>query len=250
MLNLDKPLVVFDLETTGVNTTKDRICSIAILKTMPDQTFVAKYRLINPKMPIPKEASDIHGITDDKVQGEPTFEQLANGVKEFIGDQCYIVGFNSKRFDMELLSEEFARCGISWPTAGIITLDAYEIYAHFNKRDLAAAYLHYTGKVLEGAHNSLEDSKATMEIFLKQLTAHEEFSGKSLSEIAKMFKPDNYVDDMGRILIDEEGNFIYGFGKSKGKKIKDDPDYGKWVLKSDFPTNIKNIIKQVLNGQW
>lgn len=243
---LDRPLITFDLETTGTNVTKDRIVSIAIIKKMPDGDMVIRTKKVNPEMPIPKEASDVHGITDDMVKDEPKFAQIAKGMVSFMGEKFYLLGFNNKRFDNDLLAEELARCGIDMSSLDYISLDAYEIYTHYNKRDLTAAYKHYVGGDLTNAHDALSDATAALEIFSKQILTHEDLIGKSVEEVAKMFKPDSYVDDLGRIQLDAEGYCIYGFGKSKGKRIKDDPDYGKWVLKSDFPTHIKNIIKKII----
>ena len=167
-LKLTRPLVFFDLETTGTNITHDRIVEISIVKLMPDGTVVERSRRLNPEMPIPAEATAVHHITDDDVAGEPTFRQVAASLSKLL-QGCDIAGFNSNRFDIPLLDQEFHRAGVDFDLNGVRFVDVQTIYHKKEPRTLVAAYRYYCGKELEEAHSALADTRATMEVRISLL---------------------------------------------------------------------------------
>jgi DNA polymerase-3 subunit epsilon len=244
-LNLDKPIVFFDLETTGLDVGVDKIVSIAVTKIMPDGEMISKSSLINPVIPIKKEASDIHGIKNEDLLDKPKFPQLAKSLFEFMGD-CYLAGYNNNYFDNSMLQEEFLRCGIEFPNYDIVSIDVCAIFKNFEKRDLSSALKFYCGKELENAHDANADNTATLEVFFAQLEKYEELKGKTLNEISKIGKNEDWVDFQGRIVRDAEGDFCWNFGKAKGKKIKFEMGFGDWVLTNNFPQSFKNMVSKIL----
>jgi DNA polymerase-3 subunit epsilon len=244
-LNLDKPIVFFDLETTGLDVGVDKIVSIAVTKIMPNGEMISKSSLINPVIPIKKEASDIHGIKNEDLLDKPKFPQLAKSLFEFMGD-CYLAGYNNNYFDNSMLQEEFLRCGIEFPNYDIVSIDVCAIFKNFEKRDLSSALKFYCGKELENAHDANADNTATLEVFFAQLEKYEELKGKTLNEISKIGKNEDWVDFQGRIVRDAEGDFCWNFGKAKGKKIKFEMGFGDWVLTNNFPQSFKNMVSKIL----
>ena len=244
-LNLDKPIVFFDLETTGLDVGVDKIVSIAVTKIMPDGEMINKSSLINPVIPIKKEASDIHGIKNEDLLDKPKFQQLAKSLFEFMSD-CYLAGYNNNYFDNSMLQEEFLRCGIEFPNYDIVSIDVCAIFKNFEKRDLSSALKFYCGKELENAHDANADNTATLEVFFAQLEKYDELKGKTLNEISKIGKNEDWVDFQGRIVRDSEGDFCWNFGKAKGKKIKFEMGFGDWVLTNNFPQSFKNMVSKIL----
>jgi DNA polymerase-3 subunit epsilon len=212
-LKLDRPLVFLDLETTGLNISKDRIVDITVLKIHPDGREKAQTRLINPKMPIPEEATKIHGITDEIVADEPKFKQIAKSFKEFLED-CDICGFNIKRFDIPVLEAEFRRIGIEFSRSGRRIIDTQVIFHKLNPRDLEAAYLKYCDKELENSHTSDADARASAEILDAQLESHLELPRdiESLHEFCCYPEEARWVDQDGK-LIWIDGEIAINFGK-------------------------------------
>lgn len=244
-LNLKKPMVFFDLETTGLDISSDRIVSIATSKVMPDGEIINKYTLINPIIKISKEASDIHGITNEMVKDKPQFKQIAKSLYDFMQD-CYLGGYNNNFFDNAFLQEEFLRCDIEFPPNDIVSVDACAIFKNYEKRDLSSALKFYCNKEMENAHNAEADIKATIEVFFSQMEKYEDLKGKKIEEVALIGKNEQNVDFQGRIIKDSEGDYCWNFGKAKGKKIKTELGFGDWVLMNNFPQSFKNLVSKIL----
>ncbi len=246
-LNLKRPLVFYDLETTGLDVAKDRIVSIAITKIMPDTSVEKKYTLINPQMPIPKESSAIHGITDEMVMYSPTFKQVSKSMYDFmIG--CDLAGYNNNGYDNALLQEEFFRYNIEYPTKDTKSVDSCFIFKHFNKRDLSSVLKHYCNEVMVDAHNSEADTNATVKIFMAQIESHPELIGKSIDEIHDLCNPYGRVDWGGKIVRDKDGDYAYNFGTNKGQKVKDNISYAEWIISKDFPATLKTFLKNYIES--
>lgn len=242
-------IIFFDLETTGVEITKDRIVEIGCVKMYSDFTLVEepkKYRF-NPGVNIPEEATAVHGITNEMVANEPPFAARASALYSYLKD-CVLGGYNIISFDVPLLSEEFARCGITWPEPGQKIVDAFNIFREKEKRDLTSAYKFYCGKQLEGAHDALNDVTATAEVFRAMVTKYEDLTEMSLEQIHDFCQGQYpFVDVAGKIVL-KEGVPVYSFGKDKFKSVVDNPGFGRWMLNQDFPTNTKNVIISLIGG--
>ncbi|MGV3595035.1 MAG: exonuclease domain-containing protein [Sediminibacterium sp.] len=247
-LQLTRPLAFIDLETTGVNISLDRIVEIAIVKINPDGTQQVKRKLINPMMPIPKGASDVHGITDDMVKDAPVFKQVANEIKQFI-DHCDIGGYNSNRFDIPMLIEEFLRVGIDFSTDGRKLVDVQKVFHMMEQRTLSAAYKFYCQKTLDGAHSAEVDATATWEVLEAQVERYPQI-GNTVESIVKFTGEDDIVD-FARRFVRENGVEVFNFGKHKGKPVtqvlKEEPQYYDWMMKGDFPMNTKQKLTEILN---
>jgi DNA polymerase-3 subunit epsilon len=244
-LNLDKPIVFYDLETTGLDIATDRIISIATTKVFPNGEKIVKNTFINPMIAIKEEATAIHGIKNEDLIDKPKFSQLAKSMYDFMKDS-YLAGYNNNYFDNSMLQEEFLRCDIDFPNQDTISLDACSIFKHYEKRDLSSALKFYCNKNLENAHDANSDNEATIEVFFAQLEKYE-LNEKSIIEISKIGKTENVVDFQGRIIIDADGDYCWNFGKSKGKKIKNEIGFGDWVLTNNFPESFKNLVRNILN---
>lgn len=246
-LILHKPLCVFDLETTGTKVGQDRIVEICILKVFPDGSKESKTWLVNPEMPIPKEASEVHGITDEKVALAPTFKELAPKVTEMIQGSD-LGGFNSNRFDVPLLAEELLRAGMDFDLSKIRLVDAQTIYHKKEPRNLAAAYQFYCGKTLENAHSAEADTLATFEILDAQVGKYEDLPSEiaALSDYSQHHK---FADLAGFIHYNDQSEEIFSFGKYKGQKVKDvfqkDLGYYGWLQSADFPLYTKKILTAI-----
>ena len=245
ILKLDKPICFFDCETTGLNVAQDRIVSISVIKIMPDSSIEKKYSLINPTIPIPKECSDVHGITDDMVADKPLFKNLAKGIYNFMKD-CYIGGYNNNFYDNAILQEEFFRCGIDFPNEEVLSVDACQIFKSMEKRDLTSAVKFYCNEEMVNAHNSEADNEATIKVFLAQVLRYDELRDKTIPEIAQFCKVDNRVDWQSKIVRDADGDYCYNFGNSKGQKVKDNVGFAKWILEKDFPETLKNLLRKII----
>jgi DNA polymerase III subunit epsilon len=245
-LKLERPLICIDLETTSKEVFEARICSLAIIKENPDGTIEKKYRLINPTIPISDGAILIHGITNDMVAKEKTFKNISKGLFEFMSG-CDFVTYNGNNFDIPILAEEFLRCGINFPEPNTRLLDAFSIFLKESPRTLVAAYKTYCDKDLDDAHNAEADTNATYEVFKKQLEIHESLQGKTIDEIHDYCNPTKRADLSGKIIVDENGCYLYNFGKNQGKKVQDDLSYASWILSSNtFTLNTKNVLTKIL----
>jgi DNA polymerase-3 subunit epsilon len=246
MLHLTKPLAFIDLETTGINLGTDRIVEIAIVKILSDGSQTTKRKLINPGMPIPKASSDLHGITDEMVKDAPTFKQVAQELKQIL-DGCDLAGYNSNRFDIPLLVEEFLRAGVDFDMKGRRMLDVQQIFYKMEPRTLSAAYQFYCGKTLEGAHSAAVDASATYEILQSQLERYESL-GNTMDTILKSVGEDPIVD-FARRFVWENGVEVFNFGKFKGKPVADvlrsEPQYYDWMMKGDFPQHTKQKLTEI-----
>ncbi len=248
MLQLTKPLAVIDLETTGINFGSDRIIEIAIVKIMPDGKKIVKRKLINPEMPIPPASTDVHGITDAMVKDAPTFKQVANEMKQFI-ENCDLAGYNSNRFDIPMLAEEFLRIGMEFDSKGRKLVDVQRIFHLMEQRTLGAAYKFYCNKNLDGAHSAEVDATATWEVLEAQVIKYPQI-GTNVDSILK-FIGEEQVVDFARRFIMENGVEIFNFGKHKGRTVaevlKAEPQYYDWMMKGDFPMHTKQKLTEIFN---
>jgi len=246
-LHLTRPLVFFDLETTGTNISTDRIVEISLIKLMPDGKIFEKTRRINPEMHIPEEATAIHHIKDEDVAKEPTFRQVASSLAQLISG-CDIAGFNSNRFDIPLLDQEFERAGINFDISRARLIDVQTIYHKKEPRTLVAAYRYYCGKNLEEAHSALADTRATMEVLLAQLERYDDVPTE-VGALAEYASANRNVDIAGRMIFDDQGREVINFGKYKGRLAREvlerDPGYYSWIMQGDFPRNTKNAFTRV-----
>jgi DNA polymerase-3 subunit epsilon len=247
-LQLTKPIAFIDLETTGVNISTDRIVEIAIVRIAVDGTKSVKRKLVNPLMPIPAGSSDVHGITDEMVKDAPSFKQVANEIKQFM-ENCDLGGYNSNRFDIPMLIEEFLRAGIEFTTDERKLVDVQKVFHMMEQRTLSAAYKFYCNKVLEGAHGAEVDATATWEVLEAQIERYPQI-GNSVEQIVKFTGEDDIVD-FARRFIKENGIEFFNFGKHKGKPVtqvlKEEPQYYDWMMKGDFPMNTKQKLTEILN---
>ena len=246
MLQLTKPLAFIDLETTGVNLATDRIIEIAIVKVLPDGKRSAKRKLVNPQMPIPRQSSDIHGITDEMVKDAPTFKEVAQELKQML-DGCDIAGYNSNRFDIPMLVEEFLRAEIDFDMKGRKLIDVQNIFHRMEQRTLSAAYKFYCNKILEGAHSAEIDATATHEILIAQLERYPDL-GTSVDSVLKLIGEEPIVDFARRFIM-ENGIEVFNFGKYKGRAVAEvlrtEPQYYDWMMKGDFPQYTKQKLTEI-----
>ena len=247
-LKLERPLVFIDLETTGINIAIDRVIEIAIVKIMPDKTKLVKHKFINPQMPIPKSSIDIHGITDEKVKDAPTFKEVANELKQFI-DNADLSGYNSNRFDIPLLMEEFLRAGIELDMTNRRMLDVQTIFHMMEKRTLEAAYKFYCTKDLVDAHSAEADASATWEILEAQLERYTHL-GTTIDTVLQFTGEEKYVDFARRFVLDNDVE-VFNFGKHKGRSVvevlKAEPQYYDWMMRGDFPLHTKQKLTEIFN---
>ena len=243
-LNLKRPLIFFDLETTGTNVIHDRIVELSYIKIYPDGREEKKSRRINPGIPIPAASSAVHHITDDDVKDEPMFKHIAKSLHA-IFDGCDIAGFNSNKFDVPLLMEEFARCGINFDVASRHFIDVQNIFHKMEQRTLVAAYRFYCGKELEGAHSALADTQATYEVLKEQIQKYDELEN-DVESLAKFSTVGRNLDLAARIILDDNDRPIFNFGKHKGKTVKEvlkkEPSFFDWVMQGEFPKNTKDVL--------
>lgn len=243
-LQLKRPLIFFDLETTGTNVIHDRIVELSYIKIYPDGREEKKSRRINPGIPIPAASTAVHHISDEDVKDEPTFRQIAKSLHA-IFDGCDIAGFNSNKFDVPLLMEEFGRCGINFDVAGRHFIDVQNIFHKMEQRTLVAAYRFYCGKELEGAHSALADTQATYEVLKEQLERYDELEN-DVASLAKFSTVGRNLDLAARIILDDQDRPIFNFGKHKGKTVmevfKKDPSFFDWVMQGEFAKNTKDVL--------
>lgn len=261
-LKLKRPLAFFDLETTGVNLATDRIVEICILKVSPDQTEETITYRINPERPIPPESSFFHGIYDEDVKDAPKFRELAKEIAEFIGD-ADLAGYNSNKFDIPMLMEEFLRAGVDFSLDNRFFVDVQNIFHQMEQRTLKAAYRFYCDKNLDNAHTAEADVRATYEVLKSQLSRYEgaEYEDKGgkvsqpvVNDIEALHKFTNLslpVDFAGRIVYNENGVEVFNFGKHKGIPVEDvfmkEPSYFAWMMNGDFPLYTKKVLEKIWN---
>ncbi|MCH5247471.1 MAG: 3'-5' exonuclease [Muribaculaceae bacterium] len=250
MLKLERPIIFFDLETTGTNVTKDRIVEISMLKVRPGENEPKERTLrINPGMPIPVEASNVHHIFDEDVAHCPKFEEVAQKIADSF-EGCDIGGFNSTKFDLPLLIEEMSRAKVRFDISEARLVDVQTIFHKKEPRNLVAAYRFYCDKNLEDAHSANADTRATYEVFLAQLERYDDLP-QDIQGLAEFSNSSRNVDLMGRFVRDDKGTVLINFGKYKGKDLrkvlKDDPGYYGWIMESDFPTDTKAVLNRVMN---
>jgi DNA polymerase III subunit epsilon len=248
MLQLKKPLAVIDLETTGVNLGSDRIVEIAIVKIQTDGTRLIKRKLLNPEIPISQISREMHGISNEMVKDAPTFKMVANEIKQFL-DNCDLAGYNSNRFDIPLLAEEFLRVGLEFDFTHRRLVDVQKIFHMMEQRTLGAAYKFYCNKNLEGAHGAEADAVATWEVLQAQIEKYPQL-GTSVETIITCIGDDNIVD-FARRMIMENGVEVFNFGKHKGRSVVDvlkaEPQYYDWMMKGDFPMHTKVKLTEIFN---
>lgn len=243
-LNLKNPLVFFDLETTGINVASDRIVEISYLKVFPNGDEESKTMKINPTIPIPEKSTSIHGITDDDVKDAPTFQEVAKTLaKSFEG--CDFAGYNSNKFDIPLLAEEFLRAEVDFDMKKRKLVDVQIIFHKKEQRTLSAAYMFYCDKILEDAHSAEADTKATYEILKAQLDRYDDLIN-DVDKLSEFSSHNKNVDFVGRIVYNEDGVETFNFGKYKGMAVDDvlkkDPAYFSWMIKGDFPLYTKKVL--------
>jgi DNA polymerase-3 subunit epsilon len=248
MLQLIRPLAVIDLEATGMNLSSDRIIEIAIIKIMPDGRKLLKRKLINPEMEISASSTEIHGITNDMVREAPTFRQAANEIRQFI-DNADLAGYNSNRFDIPMLVEEFLRISLDLDMKNRKLIDVQKIFHSMEQRTLSAAYKFYCNCTLENAHSAEADAMATWEVLQSQVERYPQL-GLTIDTILKCIGEENTVD-FARRMIMENGREIFNFGKHKGRAVTDvlkaEPQYYDWMMKGDFPLHTKQKLTEVFN---
>jgi DNA polymerase-3 subunit epsilon len=248
-LQLKRPLAVIDLETTGTNVATDRIIEIAIIKVFPDKTTQSKVKRIHPGMPIPPSSTAIHGISDEDIKDCPTFKQCANELRQYM-ENCDLAGYNSNRFDIPLLVEEFLRADLEFDVKDRKFIDVQKIFHLMEKRTLGAAYKFYCDKDLENAHSAEADALATYEILEAQLLRYEQLQSE-VAPLADFTKEDEYVD-FARRMVMQNGIEVFNFGKYKGKPVKDvlkiEPQYYDWMMKADFPLNTKQKLTEIYHS--
>lgn len=261
-LNLKRPLAFFDLETTGVNLANDRIVEISILKVFPDGSEESKTHRVNPEMPIPPESTFFHGIYDEDVKDAPTYRQVAAEIAEFFGD-ADLAGYNSNKFDIPMLMEEFLRAGVDFSLEGRHFVDVQNIFHQMEQRTLKAAYRFYCDKNLDNAHSAEADVLATYEVLKAQLERYEgkewenragEVSQPVVNDVEALHKFTNLsqpVDFAGRLVYNEEGQETFNFGKHKGLPVEEvferEPSYYSWMMNGDFPLYTKKCLEKIWN---
>lgn len=246
-LNLKKPIIFFDLETTGTNITQDRIVEISVLKIKPNGEESERTIRINPEMPIPAEATAVHGITNEDVANCRTFKMIAKDLAQsFVG--CDIAGFNSNRFDIPMLDQEFQRAGVKFDFSKPRFIDVQTIFHKKEQRTLSAAYKFYCDKNLDNAHSASADTRATYEVLKAQLDRYDDLPN-DIEALAEFSSQNRNVDLAGRIIYNDKKQEVINFGKYKGRLVTDvlaqDPGYYSWILQGDFPQNTKDAFTNI-----
>jgi DNA polymerase-3 subunit epsilon len=259
-LNLTRPLVFFDIESTGLNIGIDKIVEICMLKVMPDESTTTKTLRINPQIPIPENISELHGIYDRDVVNKPTFKDVANEIRDFIKG-CDLSGYNLQKFDVPLLLEEFLRIGMEIDMRGVRLVDVQNIFHRMEPRNLKAAYKFYCGEPLENAHSAEADTVATYKVLLAQLAKYENTTfvdenemesipiKNDISALSVFSTSDRNVDYAGHIIFDKNDVEVFNFGKFKGMSVESifakEPNYYDWMMKADFPLYTKKVINNI-----
>ncbi len=246
-LNLKKPIAFFDLETTGLDVSKDRIVEIAVLKILPGDKEERFYSLVNPEMPIDPRATAVHGITDEKVAHAPTFAQIARKLADFIAG-CDLAGYNCNRFDVPMLAEEFERSDVDIDLKNRKIIDVQVVFFKKEQRTLSAAYKFYLDREMEDAHTAEADTQATYDILKAQLDRYEDLPN-DVDHLSEFTSQTRNVDFLGRIVYNDKNEEVFNFGKYKGKRVVDvlkkDPSYYDWMMKGDFPAYTKKVLTRI-----
>jgi len=246
-LKLKRPIVFIDLETTGTSVSSDRIVEISLLKITPDRKEQWMTTRINPEMPIPQQATDIHGIGNKDIADAPSFREVAKNIALFL-EGCDLAGYNSMRFDIPLLAEEFLRTHTDFNFRKSKYIDVQIIFHKKEQRTLAAAYQFYCNKELKDAHSSKADTSATYEVLKAQLDRYEDLEN-DIEKLADYSSYNDHVDFAGRIILDENGVEIFNFGKHKGKPVEkvpeEEPSYYSWMMNGDFPLYTKKVLTEI-----
>ena len=247
-LNLKKPIIFFDLETTGVDPAKDRIVEISLVKVKPNGEKEVKTRRINPQMPIPAEATAVHGITDADVAACPSFKEISKSLYAYV-EGCDFAGYNSNKFDIPVLVEEFLRAGIDVDFSKTRFVDVQNIFHKMEQRTLVAAYKFYCDKDLENAHSAEADTMATYEILMSQLDRYSNELKNDIGFLADFSSRNRNVDFAGRIVYNDRGDEVFNFGKHKGRQVaevfREEPSYYSWMMNGDFPLHTKKVITEI-----
>ncbi len=259
-LNLKRPLAFFDIESTGLNVSKDRIIELCIIKVNPNGTTETKTWLLNPGYPISEEAQKVHGFSEEDVKDKPTFKQVAKDIHRFLAN-CDLAGYNSNRFDIPMLVEEFLRAGVDFDVENRYFIDVQNIFMKMEPRTLKAAYRFYLQKELENAHSATADVQATYEVLKAQLDryAQARYTDKEgavstpvkneVEALAKFSTHHRNADLMGQIIYNEKGEEVFNFGKHKGKTVEEvfrrEPSYYDWMQKADFPLYTKKLLTKI-----
>lgn len=247
-LNLKNPIVFLDLETTGVDPVVDRIVEISMVKVHPDGRKEVKTRRINPEMPIPPQATAVHGISDEDVKDCPKFKEIAKSLAAWI-EGADMAGYNSNKFDIPVLAEEFLRAGVDVNLKKRKFVDVQNIFYRMEQRTLVAAYKFYCGKELVDAHSAEADTMATYEVLKAQLDRYPEELQNDVEFLSEFSQRDNSVDFAGRIVYNENGVECFGFGKHKGRPVcdvfREEPSYYSWMMNGDFPAYTKKVITEL-----
>jgi DNA polymerase-3 subunit epsilon len=258
-LNLRNPLCIFDLETTGINITNDRILEIAVVKMMPNGEVLRKANVLNPTIPIPPESTVFHGLTDDDVKDKPTFKEVAKDYARFM-EGADLGGFNVLKFDIPMLVEEFLRCDVEFDYSRRKIVDAQKIFHLMEKRTLSAAYRFYMNKELVGSHTAEADTEATMEVLLAQIEKYDGLDvtdslNRKIGEIRNdmdtlgKLSASDMVDLAGRMILNSKGVEVFNFGKHKNKVVtdvfKEEPAYYDWMMNGDFPMDTKRKLTEI-----
>ena len=246
-LILKKPIVFFDLETTGLNIATDRIVEISILKIDPGGKKDRLTVRVNPEIPIGERATEIHGITNEDVADCPTFAQVAKNIAHFM-EGCDVAGYNAAKFDVPVLAEEFLRADVDFDLKRSKIVDVQNIFYKMEPRTLTAAYRFYCNKTLEDAHSAEADTHATYEILKSQLDRYEELEN-DMNQLAEFSSQTRNVDFAGRIVLDENGVEVFNFGKHSGKPVeevlKNEPSYFNWMMNGEFPLYTKKVMTEI-----
>ncbi len=245
---IKNPLIFFDLETTGTNIAKDRIVEISMIKLPLKGEKIVKTRRINPEMHIPEEATAVHHISDEDVKNEPTFREIAKSLAAFM-EGCDIAGFNSNKFDVPMLAEEFIRAGVDVDFSSRKFIDVQTIFHKMEQRTLSAAYRFYCDKDLEQAHSAAADTMATYEVLKAQLDRYSDVLENDVDFLSKFSTQNRNVDFAGRIVYNDKGEEVFNFGKHKGVSVEEvfrkEPTYYSWIMNGDFPEYTKRVITKI-----
>lgn len=252
-LNLTRPLIFFDLETTGLDVAKDHILELSYIKVYPDgteETEALRFKpvdMLGNTVTIPAKTTAVHGITDEDVKDCPAFKDCAEELYQRVFKDCDLAGFNSNRFDIPLLVDEFLRAGVQVDMSGVRTIDVQNIFHKMEKRNLAAALKFYCGKELVDAHHASADTLATYEVLQAQLDRYPDDLTNDVAFLSEFSAMNKSLDFAGRVVLDEEGKEMFAFGKHKGKRVEDvvkkDPNFLNWIIQGDFPLNTKQVVE-------
>lgn len=249
-LNLKRPIIFFDLETTGTDIVNDRIVELALIKITPDGSRQRYVKRLNPECPIPAMVTEIHGIRDEDVKDAPTFRQIARELYDWMRN-CDLSGYNAARFDLPLLAEEFLRAGIRPEFESCQMLDVQHIFYRMEPRTLKAAYRYYCEKELENAHSAEADIEATIAVLEAQLLKYQDTLSSDLEPLCQFLSDGDETVDYARALIRRNGTVVFNFGKYKNRAVTDvfksEPSYYDWMMKSGFSLHTKQKISEILN---